>query len=333
VWELPDVQRQARGQALINVINLEPDERVTTCLPISDFEAGGYLILATRRGEIKRSALADYASVRQNGIKTMDVEEGDELAWVARTGGTDELILVTARGQAVTFAESVLRVSGRTSGGVRGIRLDPGDDLVALQVVRPEGSLLMITGNGIGKQTPFGEFPRHGRGGSGVRASVLDERTGPLVAAQAVDAETKEIVAITRHAVVIRIPVESVSTLHRAARGVQLMRVASGEAVAALTRITAEEEEELLQESGQENGRASNGVLALDGAAPLGRSALGDGALDGVTGAGDAEVEDGGQEDGAEDGAEEGDLEVQDGEEDDGEDDEESEGDGDGGAS
>ena len=274
VWELPDVQRQARGQALINVINLEPDERVTTCLPISDFEAGGYLVLATRRGEIKRSALADYASVRQNGIKTMDVEEGDELCWVARTGGTDEVILVTARGQAVTFSESVLRVSGRTSGGVRGIRLDPGDELVALQVVRPDGSLLMITGNGIGKQTPFGEFPRHGRGGRGVRAIVLDERTGPLVAAQAVDAETKEIVAISRHAVVIRIPLESVSSLHRAARGVQLMRVTSGEAVVALTRITAEEEEDLLQES----AGVTNGTLALNGAASLGRAALGEGA-------------------------------------------------------
>jgi hypothetical protein len=191
----------------------------------------------------------------------------------------------------------------------------------------------MITGNGIGKQTPFGEFPRHGRGGSGVRAIVLDDRTGPLVAAQAVDAETKEIVAITRHAVVIRIPVESVSTLHRAARGVQLMRVANGEAVAALTPVSAEEEEDLLQE----NGGASNGALALDGAASLGRAALGAGALDGAAGAG-ADGEVGDRADEGEDGDPDRDADDLDGvdEEDEGDErDEEGdeEGDGDGGAS
>jgi DNA gyrase subunit A len=270
VWELPDVQRQARGQALINVINLEPDERVTTCLPIADFESGGNLVLATRKGEIKRTALADYASVRQNGIKTMDVEEGDELAWVVRTSGTDEVILVTAGGQSLTCAEDDIRVSGRTSGGVRGIRLDKDDELVSLQVVDPAGALLMITGNGIGKKTPFSEFRRQGRGGSGVRAIVLDDRTGSLVAAQSVGAETKEIVAISEHGVVIRIPVQDVKFLHRDARGVQLMRVTSREQVVALASLgAAEEEEEALALAGSAPDDQGEDGLALDGAGDL----------------------------------------------------------------
>jgi DNA gyrase subunit A len=264
VWELPDVQRQARGSALINLIALDPEERVTTCLPIDDFEAGGYLVLATRRGEIKRTALAEYASVRQNGIKTMDVEEGDELCWVVRTSGEDELILVSAGGQSLTCAEGELRVSGRTSGGVRGIRLEEGDGLVALQVVDPAGALLMITGNGIGKKTPFGEFRRQARGGGGVRAIVLDERTGPLVAALAVGADTQELVAISRQGQVIRVPVQSVKSLHRAARGVQLMRVAPGESVVALARLGAQQEDG----APSENGAGADAAALAGGEAP-----------------------------------------------------------------
>src|SRR6266542_4379352 len=165
VWELPDVQRQARGQALINFVALDPDERVISCLPIADFELGGNLVLATRRGEIKRSALADYSSVRQNGIKTMDLEPDDELCWAVRTTGDDEIVMVTARGQSITIHEDEVRVSGRTSGGVRGIKLQDGDSVVAMQVVIPDGALMMVGGNGLGKKTPLDEFPRQGRGG------------------------------------------------------------------------------------------------------------------------------------------------------------------------
>ncbi|HET7769480.1 MAG TPA: DNA gyrase subunit A, partial [Chloroflexota bacterium] len=135
VWELPDAQRQARGQALINFVALEPDERVTSCLSINDFDAGGNLVLATRKGEIKRTALREYASVRQNGIKTMDLEDTDELCWAVRTSGSDEVVLITSSGQSLTCSEDEVRVSGRTSGGVRGIKLAKGDYVVSLQVV------------------------------------------------------------------------------------------------------------------------------------------------------------------------------------------------------
>ena len=250
VWELPDVQRQARGSPLINFIALEPEERVNVCLPVADFEAGGYLVLATRGGEVKRTALADYATVRQSGIKTMDVEEGDELCWAARTTGNDEIVLVTARGQSLTCHEGEIRVSGRTSGGVRGIRLAAGDEVIAMQVVEPDGDLLMVSGNGLGKKTPFAEFPRQGRGGAGVRAAIVNEKTGPLVAAQAVQ-DDDEVVALSANGVVIRVPVRDIKASHRHAQGATLMRVQPGDSVAALARLGRHQDEEASDEHGR----------------------------------------------------------------------------------
>jgi DNA gyrase subunit A len=239
VWELPDVQRQARGQALINFVALDPDERVMSCLPIADFETGGNLVLATRRGEIKRTALSEFASVRQNGIKTMDLESDDELCWAVRTTGDDEITLLTAQGQSITFPESEVRVSGRTSGGVRGIRIQPGDYVVAMQVVIPDGALVMVGGNGLGKKTAFDEFPRQGRGGLGVRAAVINDKTGPLVAAQAIGPDTDEIVAISAGGVVIRVPVKDIKFSHRQSQGAMLMRVQRGDALVALAGLGA----------------------------------------------------------------------------------------------
>ena len=234
VWELPDAQRHARGSALINIVALEPDERVTSCLAIADFEAGGHLVLATSQGEVKRSELAEYAAVRQNGIKTMDLEPGDELCCAVRTSGDDEILLVTAQGQSLTCHESEVRVSGRTSGGVRGIRLAPDDYVVSLQVVQPDGALVMVSGNGLGKKTRFIEFPRQGRGGMGVRAAVVNHKTGPFVAAQAIGPATEELVAISANGVVIRVPVRGVKFSHRQAQGATLMKVQPGDSVVAL---------------------------------------------------------------------------------------------------
>ena len=242
VWELPDAQRQARGQALINFVALEPDERVTSCLMIADFEAGGYLVLATRKGEIKRTALREYASVRQNGIKTMDLNTVDELSWAVRTSGQDEIVLITAKGQSITCSEDEVRISGRTSGGVRGIKLGGDDYVVSLQVVDPEGALVMVGGNGLGKKTRFDEFPRQGRGGSGVRAAIVNQKTGPLVAAQAIGADVEEIVAISGNGVVIRVPVRDIKFSHRQAQGATLMKIQPGDAVVALTPLSFAEE-------------------------------------------------------------------------------------------
>jgi DNA gyrase subunit A len=255
-WELPDVQRHARGTALINFIALEPDERVTSCLTIRDFEIGGYLVFATRKGEVKRTALQEYSSVRQNGIKTMDLEPDDDLCVVVNTSGDDEITLVTAKGQSITCHEDQIRISGRTSGGVRGIRLAGDDHVISLQVVDPEGAMVMVSGNGLGKKTRFEEFPRQGRGGMGVRAAVVNQKTGPLVAAKAISADEKEVVAISANGVVIRVPVRGIKFSHRQSQGATLMKIQKGDEVVALTALG--------EESVGENGQAGE-VMASAG--------------------------------------------------------------------
>ena len=266
VWELPDAQRQARGQALINFIALDPDERVTSLLTIKDFETGGNLVLATRRGEVKRTALSAYSSVRQNGIKTMDLEPDDELCWAVRTSGDDEIMLVTAAGQSLTCHEDELRISGRTSGGVRGIRLADGDTVISLQAVDPNGAMVMVGGNGLGKKTPLDEFPRQGRGGMGVRAAIINDKTGPLVAAQVVGEGVTEIVAISASGVVIRVPVGQIKFSHRQSQGATLMKVQSRDSVVALTPLALDES---VQSAGTENGTVAEDVDALEGTADV----------------------------------------------------------------
>jgi len=199
-------------------------------------------VLATRKGEIKRTALREYASVRQNGIKTMDLNSDDELSWAVRTNGQDEIVLITAKGQSITCSEDEVRISGRTSGGVRGIKLGGDDYVVSLQVVESEGALIMVGGNGLGKKTRFDEFPRQGRGGSGVRAAIVNQKTGPLVAAQGIGADVEEIVAISANGVVIRVPVRDIKFSHRQAQGATLMKIQSGDAVVALTPLSFAEE-------------------------------------------------------------------------------------------
>ncbi len=297
VWELPDAQRQARGQALINFVALEPDERVTSLLSIGDFEAGGNLVLATRKGEVKRTALREYSSVRQNGIKTMDLEPDDELCWAVRTTGQDEIIIISARGQSITCHEDEVRVSGRTSGGVRGIKLAEGDSIISLQVVNPDGAIIMVGGNGLGKKTRLEEFPRQGRGGMGVRAGIVNAKTGPLVAAEMVGPEVEEIIAISSDGVVIRVPVKDIKFSHRQSQGATLMKVQPGDSVVALAPLALDGSIDPTDGSAGDSVAAAvvdlplagdievDGDLELDGAVDelLDGSANGtvDGALDG----------------------------------------------------
>jgi DNA gyrase subunit A len=218
----------------------------------------------------------------------MDLEPGDELCWAERTSGTDAFVLLTAQGQALTCDEDEVRVSGRTSGGVRGIRLAPGDYVVAMQLVDPDGALVMVSGNGLGKKTAFAEFPRQGRGGLGVRAAVVNQRTGPLVAARSVGPETEEIVAISAGGVVIRVPVKGVRFSHRQSQGATLMRVQPGDSVVALASLAAGESAGSGDgsESGAPSVDSGQAVAAAMGAAaaPLGAA---DGAAAGSHGRGE----------------------------------------------
>ena len=233
VWALPEVLPNARGTSITNLVAIDADERVTSVITMPDSESTGFLVFATRRGEIKRNAYSQYANLRQNGLKTMDIDEGDELGWVVRTSGEDRLALVTASGQAITFMETDLRQSGRTSGGVRGVRLRDDDKCIGFVVCPPEGSLVVVSSNGIGKQTPWANFRIQRRGGHGLRASVTNARTGLLVSAIAITPEATDLMAITASGIIIRTRIADIRRTGRNSSGVRIIRPDDGDSVVA----------------------------------------------------------------------------------------------------
>ncbi|MBI2863000.1 MAG: DNA gyrase subunit A [Chloroflexi bacterium] len=232
--EVPDTSRQAKGTPLINLISIEQNEYVTGVVVVPNFQDGEHFVMVTRKGEVKRVALGEFSAVRPSGLIAMNLEEGDEMAWVHLTDGKKDIIIATASGKAIRFAESAVRVSARASGGIRGVRLESGDTVAGMDVAEPDGELFVVTANGFGKRTPIGEFPQQGRAGGGVRALNVSQRTGPLVAARVTYAED-EVMLISKEGIVIRTPVGMVSKQGRASQGVSVMRLDSGDNVASLT--------------------------------------------------------------------------------------------------
>jgi DNA gyrase subunit A len=232
--EIPDVKRQAKGIPIINLIDIESNERVTAILAAPDFENSDFLIFATRAGEVKKSPLNDFSQVRRNGLRAMRLEEGDELLNVKHCRAGDNIILVTERGQSARFNVDLLRTASRISGGVRGIRLVSGDQLASMDVVIPDAQLLVVTQNGYGKRTPLSSYPVKGRGIGGVRAIRTTDRTGPVAAARVVQGY-EELMMISAGGIVIRTPLDTVSErTGRATSGVILMNLRDGDRLAAL---------------------------------------------------------------------------------------------------
>jgi DNA gyrase subunit A len=234
-YELPDESRQARGIPLINIIYLEQDERVTAVVT-TDGGDQEFLVMATELGEVKKTALSEFAAVRRNGLITMDLEPGDALVAADLARGDDHLVLVTAAGQALRFPVRQLRSASRQSGGVRGIRLGKGDRVVGMEVARPNQQLLVVSSKGYGKRTTFEEYPTQGRGGLGVRTFTVNERRGRLVAARTVNAK-QQLMIISEDGIVIRTDVNSIAVQGRATMGVTLMGVGPGDTVASIASI------------------------------------------------------------------------------------------------
>jgi DNA gyrase subunit A len=231
---VPSYDRTARGTPLINVINIEPGESITSILPAPDFENSDFLIFATRSGEVKKSPLNDFGQVRSNGLRAMTLEEDDELLDVKHCRAADHIILVTERGQSARFTVDVLRTASRISGGVRGIRLATGDQLASMDVVEPDAQLLIVTRNGYGKRTPLAAYPAKGRGIGGVRAIRTTTKTGPVAAARVVQGD-EELMMISAGGIVIRTPLETISErTGRATSGVILMNLRDGDRLAAI---------------------------------------------------------------------------------------------------
>ncbi len=245
-YELPDESRTARGIPLVNLISLDPQERVTAVVRCPSQLEQDYLVMATRLGEVKKTPLQEFASVRRGGLIAMDLEQGDELVAVRLVGNDDEVVLITARGQSVRFPVSELRAASRQSGGVKGMTLDKDDHMVAMEVPKKGHTLLTVTANGYGKRTLIEEFSRHHRGGKGIVAHRVTLKTGTVIATRVVN-ESQEVMLISAEGMVLRTQVkcqrtskgrtEGIPVYGRASEGVQLMKVAPGDAVAAVTVI------------------------------------------------------------------------------------------------
>jgi DNA gyrase subunit A len=240
IHELPDAGRTAKGVPIVNVINLQPDETVTTLLAVRSFDDSKFLFFTTRLGKVKRTSLDQFKAVRSSGLIAIGIEEDDELAWVRVTSGSDEVILVSEHGQAIKFNETDARAMGRPAAGVMGIRLAPKDRVIAFEVVDELDDLLVVAQRGLGKRTAIGLFRGQGRGGKGIQAMKLTPKTGMIVAAGMVRNEDTVMLMNTK-GVIIRIAASQISRLGRSTQGVTLMRIAGDEQVATMTINRAKE--------------------------------------------------------------------------------------------
>lgn len=256
VWDLPEASRQAKGQAIINLINIEQGESIQTILPLlAKDNPHQYLFFTTRKGTVKKTAIESFANVRLSGLIAIKLEAGDELVWTKPTSGKDEVLLVSHLGKSIRFPESNVRPTGRDTMGVRGILLKGEDYIVGMETLSTEKVLptdkrkrvfrdiLVVTQNGLGKRTDFSEFPLQGRGGQGVKVAEITEKTGNIVCSQYVDEQVDQIVLTSKQAQIIKLPLKNIPRLGRPTQGVILMRFAKGSAdqVSAVAYLKKEE--------------------------------------------------------------------------------------------
>jgi DNA gyrase subunit A len=239
-YEIPaDSSRIAKGMAVINLFPIAEGERVTAVVDVSEFTSGGYLLMATSRGEIKKTSVDSFSSVRSSGLIAMDLTKGDSL--VAACFGTDQddVILVTKEGQSIRFPLSNLRASLRASGGVRAIKLDADDQVIGMDIAQTDAFLLAVTVGGHGKLTPIKDYPRQHRAGSGVRTFKITEETGELAATRVV-AQSQQLMIISADGIITRTPVKEedprkgITIQGRSTQGVRLMKLAPGDSVVAI---------------------------------------------------------------------------------------------------
>ncbi len=243
VHELPQAGRAARGKAIVNLLNIEKDEKISAFLPVREFQQGRYVIFATKNGTVKKTDLMAYSNPRKAGIIAISLDPGDEVIGVRLTDGQQEIILSTRDGQAIRFKEEDVRPMGRGAGGVRGITLDEGDSVVGLDVVSPGATLLAVAEKGYGKRTEMDEYRLTRRGGKGIITMKTTDKTGPVVGVRMVT-DDDDIMLVTDGGKVIRTPVKGISIIGRNTQGVRLIELAEGEKVVGVARLAEKEEED-----------------------------------------------------------------------------------------
>lgn len=235
-YEVPAASLQAKGVAAVNLLQLQPEEKITSIIRhAKDANDEGYLFMATTKGTIKKTPFKDYANIRTNGLIAIKLDDGDELRWIKKTSGQNDVIVSTSAGQAVRFNEADARPMGRAARGVRGVRLRPNDTVVGMDIVEDAGAkLLVMSQNGYGKITKTENFPSHKRGGVGIKAAVVTAKTGPIVSVRTLDVDASEALLISTNGQAIRVALKDIPTLGRTTQGVRVMRLNDGDGVASI---------------------------------------------------------------------------------------------------
>ena len=263
-YEIPEAGRTARGTAIVNLLPLMPGEKITSIVPMKEIDDEKYLFMATRNGMVKKTPMKEYSNVRKNGLQAIVLRDDDELIEVKATDNTEDIFLITKKGMCIRFHETDVRVTGRVSMGVIGMKFDEGDEVIGMQMASQGECLLVVSENGYGKRTPIDEFTAQNRGGKGVRCYKIIDKTGDLVGAKLVDNERK-IMLITNEGIIIKMAVSDISIIGRNTSGVKLMSIdaESGIAVASIAKVREsdkdeDEEDEFLEEQDGEETESEN---------------------------------------------------------------------------
>jgi DNA gyrase subunit A len=235
-YEIPEASRTSRGTAIINILPLQPDEKITAMIPIKEYEDDKYLFMATKKGIVKKTSVREYENIRKNGLAAINLRDDDKLIEVKITEPSEDVLLFTRFGQCIRFNESDVRATGRTTMGVIGMNLAPDDEVIAMQTSTMGDAVMIVSTNGLGKGTMIDEFTRQNRGGKGVKCYKITEKTGNLVGVKAVGKDD-EVMLITTEGVIIRINVMGTALLGRVTSGVKLINLKEGVTVASIAKV------------------------------------------------------------------------------------------------
>ncbi|MDH5282666.1 MAG: DNA gyrase subunit A, partial [Gemmatimonadota bacterium] len=242
VHEIPQGGRASRGKPVVNCIAIKPTERIAATVAVREFSAEQSLIFATRQGTVKKTSLAEFGNVRSSGIRAINVEDGDELIDVQLCDPSSDIVLATADGMSIRFHQGDVREMGRVTTGVKGIELEKDDRVIGMVVIRRDATLLVVSEKGFGKRSELSDYRVQRRGGKGIITLKRTDKTGGVIALKEVQPDD-ELMLITRHGVIIRLPVDSIRVISRNTQGVRVMNLDAGDTVVDVARVVKEEDE------------------------------------------------------------------------------------------
>ncbi len=243
-YEVPAASLSAKGIAIVNLLQLQPEETVSSVINVNQSDTRQNLIMCTVRGVVKKTPFEQYQNVRSNGLIAINLDNGDELKWIRQTSGDNEVVISTSQGQAIRFHEKDVRPMGRVSRGVRGIRLRPNDHVIGMDIVEEGSDIFVISKYGYGKRTKVSQFTPHARGGVGIRSAIVNSKTGELISVKTLTGEEQEVIIISEQGQTIRLGLKDIPALGRATQGVRIMRLNDGDCVVSLALLEKQDEDE-----------------------------------------------------------------------------------------